>query len=94
MGAGRRTGSERVDEQPRTQFRFEPSAFRGHDLAGVSDIHQLAHGHGVQGEGDGGVTGVDLLAEVIGAADTADEADAFAGARVVDAEDGGEDVVL
>ena len=49
---------------------------------------------GIHGEGDGCFAGIDELHEFAGAADAADEVNALAGARIVDAEDGGEQAVL
>jgi hypothetical protein len=86
--------SERVDEKAGAELRLEPGAFRRHDLSRVGDIHQLPHGDGVHGKSDGCPLGVDLGAQIICAADPADEIDPLARTRVVVAEDGGQDIVL
>ena len=83
-----------MDEQPGAELRFEPCAFRRHDLTGIRDIHELPHGDGVHGKSDGRAFRIDLRAQVIRAADAADKIDAFARARIVDAENRGEDIVL
>jgi len=63
-------------------------------LSGVRDIHELPHGDGVHGKGDGCTLRIDLRAQVICAADAADEINPVARARIVDAENRGEDIVL
>lgn len=83
-----------MDEEAGAEFGFEPGAFWGHDLVGVGDGHELFDGDWEHGEGDSEVPAVDEFFEFGGAADTADEVDAFAGAGVVDAEERGEEAIL
>ena len=63
-------------------------------MVGVGDGHELFDGDGEHGEGDSEVPAVDEFFEFGGAADAADEVDAFAGAGVVDAEERGEEAIL
>src|SRR5262245_37028018 len=72
--------SKCLHHEAAAEFGFEPGAFRRHDLAGVGDGHELGDGGGEHAEGDGGVAAVHALFELGGAADAADEFDAFAGA--------------
>ena len=83
-----------MDEEAGAEFGFEPGALGGHDLVGVGDGHELFDGDGEHGEGDSEVPAVDEFFEFGGAADAADEVDAFAGAGVVDAEERGEEAIL
>ena len=85
---------ESVDKESGTQLRLEPGALWRHDLAGVGDVHELLDGGGEHGEGDGGFAGIHELDEFARAADAADEVNALAGARVVNAEDGCEESLL
>ena len=63
-------------------------------MSGVRDIHELPHGDRVHGKGDRRALRIDLRAQVIRAADTADEINTLARAWIVDAENRGEDIVL
>ncbi len=63
-------------------------------MSGVRDIHELPHGDGVHGKSDGRALCIDLRAQMIRATDAADEINPLARARIVDAENRGEDIVL
>ena len=89
-----RGGLEGVDEEAGAELGLEPGGLGGHHLSRGGDGHHLADRGGLHGEGDGGLAGVDVALELGGAADAADEVDARVGARVADAEDGGEEVLL
>ena len=73
---------------------FEPCALGGHDAAGVGDGHEVLDARGEHGEGAGVFAAVHKFFEFRRAADAADEVDAFAGARIIDAEDGREHLLL
>ncbi len=77
-----------VDEEAGAEFGLEPGAFGRHDLGCVGDGDELFDGGWVEGEGDGEVLAIDEFFEFGRAADTADEVDAFAGAGVINAEQG------
>lgn len=76
-----------MDEESASEFGFKPSAFWGHDLAGVRDVHELLDGGGEHGKRHGAFAGVDAFFEFLGASDAADEVDSFAGSGVFDAEE-------
>ena len=40
-----------VDYQSRAQLGLKPGGLGGHDVAGVGNIHELLHRHGIEGEG-------------------------------------------
>ncbi len=75
-----------MDEQSAPEFWFEPSAFGRHDLIRISDVHQLLEGRREHRKCDGAFPAVDALHQLARTADAADEVDALAGARIVDAE--------
>src|SRR5262249_4543191 len=73
--------------------RFEPRAFWRHDAAGIGDGHEIFDPGREHRESTGSAV-VHQLLQFSGAADAADEADALAGARIRDAEDWIEGVLL
>ena len=76
------------------QLRLEPGGLRGHDAARVRDAQQVFNRSRVEREGDGRAALVHEAFEFLRAADAADEVYALVGARVFDAEQGVEQVVL
>src|SRR5688500_11452925 len=85
---------ERVEEDATAQLGLEPGALGGHGEAGVADGHHLLHLRRIELDGGSGLPAVDAACELGGAVDAADEVDALVAARIGDAEDGAEDLVL
>lgn len=83
-----------MGEEAVAELGFEPGALGRHDAAVVRDGHEVIEVGGMEGEGAGELALADQAFEFGGAADAADELDAFAGAGVVDAEEWGEDMAL
>ena len=82
-----------MDYQSRAQLGLKPGGLGGHDVAGVGNIHELLHRHGIEGEGHLHLTAVDAALEFAEATDTTDEVDALVLAQVAQAEDVVEDEV-
>ena len=75
-----------VDDQTRAELGLEPCGLRRHDVACISDVDELIHGHGIKGEGHLHLTAVDTAFQLAQTADTAHEVDTLVGAQVGDAE--------
>ena len=58
-----------------------------HDVAGVGNIHELLHRHGIKGEGHLHLTAIDAALELAQATDATHEVDALVLAQVTQAED-------
>ena len=78
--------AELVDHEAGAQLGLKPGGLRGHDVAGVGNVDDLLHAHGIEGEGDLHLAVVDATLQLAEATDTADEVDALVGAEVLDAE--------
>ena len=66
-----------MNHQPRTQLRFEPSGFGGHDISRVGNVHELLHRHGIERQRQFHLPVVDTPFQLTQAADSAYEIDAF-----------------
>ena len=86
--------SDLVAEHGVAQFGFEPGAFGRHDAAGIGNVHQVFDAGRKHGKGAGKFAAIDELFQFRRAANAADEGDAFAGARVFNAENRGENMFL
>ena len=82
-----------VDEETREKFRLKPGGLRRHEGTGVGDGDELVERGRVHGEGQYRVLAASAL-EFAEASDTADEVNPFVRPRVLDTEDGGNQVVL
>lgn len=76
------------------ELGFEPGAFGRHDAAGVGDSHEVFDAGGIHGKGAGELAAVDHSLQFGCAPDSAHEVDAFAGAGIINPEDGREDIFL
>jgi hypothetical protein len=83
-----------VREHRVAELGFKPGALGRHDAASVGDGHEVFDAGGEHREGAGVFTGVHEFLEFASAANAADEVDALARARVIDAEQRREDVFL
>ena len=75
-----------MDHEAGAQLGLEPGGLRRHDVAGVGNVDDLLHAHGIEGEGDLHLAVVDATFQLAEAADAADEVDALVGTEVLDAE--------
>src|SRR5439155_9678330 len=89
-----RASRQQMAEHPVAKLRLEPGAFGWHDSPGIRNRHQVLDAGGEHGKGAPVFAAVDQPLQFLRAANSADEVYAFAGARVVDAEDRVEDVPL
>ena len=82
-----------MDHQTGSEFRLKPCGLGRHDVAGVGDVDDLLHAHGIERESDFHLTAIDATFQLAEAADTANEVDALVGAEVLDAQNLVEDKV-
>src|SRR5690606_14465948 len=85
---------ENMHKQPTLQLRLKPRGFGRHHLPRIRNRHQALDGGWVQCEGHFPFAGVDTLLQFTQAADATDEVDALVAARVVDAQQRGQQIVL
>src|ERR1051325_7331444 len=76
------------------QLGLEPRAFRRHNSSGISDRHQVFDARWEHRKRAGVCAAVDQLLQLGRTTNAADEADALARARVIDAEERSEHVLL
>ncbi len=76
------------------ELRFKPRALGRHDSPGVGDSHQILNPGGEHGERARIFPAVHDFLELLCATNAPDEIDAFARARVFNAEERGKDVIL
>src|SRR4051812_19797333 len=93
-GSHNLAGSNHVAEHGIAQLRLEPGAFGRHDSAGIGDGHKVFDACGEHGKGAGVIAVIDYLFQLRRPANAADEVDALAGARVINAEKGSERIFL
>lgn len=75
-----------MDYEAGAELGLEPGGLRGHDVACVSNVDDLLHAHGIEGEGDLHLAVVDATFQLAEATDAADEVDALVSSEVLDAE--------
>ena len=75
-----------VNDESRTQLRFEPRRLGRHDVARVGNIHQLLHADRIEGQSHLHLTTVHTLLQLAQPADTAHEVDALVRTEVLDTE--------
>ena len=75
-----------MDEETGTELGLEPCGLRRHDVAGVGNIDNLLHAHGIESEGNLHLAAVHATLQLAQSADTAHEVDALVRAQVLDAE--------
>ena len=75
-----------MDDEPRTQLRFEPCRLGWHDITRISNVHQLLHADGIEGQGHFHLAAIHTLLQLAQPADTAHEVDALVRTEVLDAE--------
>ena len=78
--------AEFVDHEAGAEFGLKPSGLWGHDVAGVGNIDNLFHAHGIEGECHFHLTVVHAAFQLAETADAAYEVDTLVGAEVFDAE--------
>lgn len=76
-----------MDNQTGTELRLEPGGFWGHDIAGIGNIHELLHRHGVERQSHGHLSGIDAALELAQAAYAAYEVDPLVRAQISDTKD-------
>src|SRR5580698_9110164 len=86
--------SEGVDEEAAAELGLEPGALGGHEETGVADGEELLDLGRVEMDGGGEGARAHPALELGDAAEAADEVDVLVAARVGDAEDGAEDLIL
>src|ERR1051325_9551056 len=83
-----------VAEHRIAELGLEPGAFRGHDSPRVRNGHEILDTGGEHRESTGVIAIVHELLQFACSANTANEVDPFAGARIIDAKKGREHVFL
>ena len=76
-----------MDCKAGAELRLEPCRFRRHDVAGVGNVGELFHRHGIKREGDSHLAAVHPALKLSEAAYAAYEVDALVRAEVLDAQD-------
>ena len=76
-----------MHDETATQLRLEPSGLGRHDLAAVSDVHNLLHRDRIEGEGCTHLTAIYTTLQLAEATQAANEVDAVGAAQVTDVQD-------
>ena len=74
-----------MDNESGAEFGFKPCGLGRHDVATVGDVHNLLHRHGIESQCHAHLSTIDTTLELAKSTQTANEVDAVAAAKVLDA---------
>ena len=83
-----------MNKQPASELRFEPGGFRGHDHPRIGDLDEIVNPRGEEGKGHGVALLIHHPLQFIHPADPADELDPVIRSRILDAQDGTQEMIL
>ena len=81
-----RNSAELVDDESAAELGLEPSGLRRHNLSAVSDVHDLLHRDGIEGECHFHLAAIDAALQFTEAAQSADKINTLVRAQILDAE--------
>lgn len=76
-----------MDDESRTEFRLEPRCLGRHDVAGISDIHQLLHADRIKRQSYLHLSAVHPTLQLAQPTDATHKVYTLVGSQILDAQD-------
>ena len=84
---------EFVDDKTTSEFWFEPSGLRWHNVTRVGNVHDLLHADGIEGKCEFHFSAIDASFEFAQTSQSSNEVDTLIRTQVLDAEDFVKDIL-